>query len=118
MSALFAVAPEGRNEWLNPGLADEGHHQIDAVGGVDLRRKLIPQDRLARRIGEERGIQQRDERLGDLGGPAIWESTHDRMKDARRVDWCLRRIDACEGGQLLEYRLGDLEALPHAFGVA
>ena len=45
-------------------VADERHHHVDAVGGVDLRQDLVADAWLAGGVCQQRRIEQRDERRG------------------------------------------------------
>ena len=56
---------EGVEQRSDAAAADERHDDVDRVGRLDLRAQLVPQARLARRVGEQRRVEQRDERLVD-----------------------------------------------------
>jgi hypothetical protein len=58
-------------------LADERHDNIYPVRRVNLRKDLAAHARLARRIGEQCRIEQRDQRLSDRGWPPIRQKPYD-----------------------------------------
>jgi hypothetical protein len=60
--------------------ANEGHDDVDAVGGVDLRQDLTSDPRLARRVREQRRVEERDERLRQGLRCAVRESPEDRAQ--------------------------------------
>lgn len=59
------------------------------LAGLDLGAQLTPQVRLTRRVGQQRRIEQRHQRLRDRNGGTIGFTTEDRVQAGRRV---LRRI--------------------------
>jgi hypothetical protein len=56
------VRPQRLEQRLDAAATDEGHDEVDAVGRRDLREHLAPDTRLARCVGQERRVEQRDER--------------------------------------------------------
>ena len=56
-----AVIAQRFNEWADAAAANERHHHVDRIGRIDLGAELPPQGRLARSIGEQRGVEHRDE---------------------------------------------------------
>lgn len=72
-SPRLTVGAQGVEERSDAAAVDEGHHQVDAVGGVDLGEDLVAHARLAGRIGQERRVEEWDEGLRDGLGVAVGE---------------------------------------------
>ncbi len=62
---------EGGHHGADAAAADEGHHDVDAVGGVDFGEDLVADARFVGSVGEEGGVQQRGEGGGDGFGGAV-----------------------------------------------
>ena len=57
-----AVIGEGVDEWADAAEPDERHDDVDPVRRSDFGDQLVPQARLALGVGEQCGVEQRDER--------------------------------------------------------
>ncbi len=106
----LAVAAEGVEQGSDAAAADEGHDDVDAVGRLDLGPQLAPQVRLARRVGEQRRVEQRDQRLGDRLGAAIGPVAEDGVQHCRRIDWRSRGVDVDQVAESVEQRTSHLDA--------
>ena len=63
--------------------AHERHHDVDPVGRVDLGRDLATHVRLAGRVGQQRGVEQRRERLADALRATVRQHPGDGVQHAR-----------------------------------
>ena len=81
---LPAVGRNGLHQRRNAAPADEGHHHVDPVGRRDLLEDLPPDPRLPRRVGQQRRIEQRNQRLGDRLRRAVRTESPDRPENLRR----------------------------------
>lgn len=113
-AAGLAMATQGREQRTDAAPADEGHDHVDAVGGVDLGVELVPQPRLARGVGEQGGVEERDQRLGDGSWSPVDASTEDGVQN-RSLTGGGRRGTVGRGqvAQALDQDPCDLEADAH-----
>src|SRR5690606_1084806 len=84
--------------------ANERHHHVDAVGGWNLRGKLIADTRLARSVRQERGIEQRCRGISDFLGCAVDAKGQNRTQHFPRLDRQIIRGDdtTCASCQLVD----------------
>ena len=85
-TAGLAVPAQAVEQRTDPAAADEGHHDVDRVGRLDLRPQLAPQRRLARRVGEQGRVEQRDQRHGHRRRRSVGVATPYRLQDRSRLD--------------------------------
>ena len=85
----------------------------DAISEISWFHRL----RLARGVGEQRGVEQRDERRRDRSGRAVGASAEDRVEDRRRVGREILRFLLGEIGQPGEEVACDCGADLEPFGV-
>ncbi len=107
--AVLAVASERLEQRRDAAAADEGHDEVDAVGRFDLGTDLAPKARLARRVRQERRVQQRDQRLAQRLGGAVRQSAKDRVQNRGRRDRHDVGVDLDELAETLEERSGDAD---------
>jgi hypothetical protein len=79
------VPPEPVPERPDPGAADERHDQVDPVSRRDLRGDLVPHGGLARRVGQQRRVQERDQRRVHGRGRAVGAEAVDGPEHAGGV---------------------------------
>ena len=84
--AVLAVSAQRGDQRVDAAAADEGHQDVDFVGGFDFGVELVQQPRLAGRIGQQGGVQQWDQRLGDRLRCAVGPAAKDRVQDLARFD--------------------------------
>jgi len=65
------MATERIEHGRDPAAPDERHDDIDPVGRVDLREHLVAHAWLARRVGQEGRVEERDERCRDRLRPTV-----------------------------------------------
>jgi hypothetical protein len=92
--APLAVTAERLEQWGDATPADEGHDQVDAVGGVDLGEELMADPRLARSVGEEDRVEQRDDRFGNALGGSVGLPADD---GAQHASWLDGSVGPCPG---------------------
>jgi hypothetical protein len=57
------MRPKRRNERRNTGPTNERHDYVNAICGMDFGQNLATNARFARRVREQRGIEQRNQRV-------------------------------------------------------
>ena len=72
-----AVDPQGLHQGPDAAAADEGHHDIDAVGGLNFRPDLVANAGLTGCVRQQRRIEKWDERRRDRFRPAVGQTTYD-----------------------------------------
>jgi hypothetical protein len=93
-------------------------NDVDGVGRRDLGAQLVPQAGLARSVGQQRGVEQGDERFGQRVGPTVGAPAVDGVEHGgghhRRRRWIGRHHLA----QPFEQRPGHVDAHLHPVVVA
>jgi hypothetical protein len=84
--ATLAVASQRIEQRNEPGPAHERHDHVDAVGRRDLCQDLAAHARLAGRIGQEPGVEQRDQRPGNRLRRAVRTPAEERAQHHSRLD--------------------------------
>jgi hypothetical protein len=80
------VAPERVDEGPHPTPADERHDNVNRIRRRNLGPKLVPDSRLAARIGEDGRVEQRRKRALDRLQSPIRKTLQQPDQHARRVD--------------------------------
>ena len=80
------MPPEHIDQRPNAAPADERHHDVDRVRRRDLGAELVPDSRLARRIGEDGRIEKRRERALDRLRAPIGKTPQQRDQHTRRIE--------------------------------
>ena len=57
-------------------MTDEGHDDVDTICRTNLGQDLVAHTRLARGIGEQCGVQQRNQRRGDEIRTPVRQATY------------------------------------------
>ena len=83
---MFAVTAQRADERADATAADERHHHVDAVSGVNLSEKLAADPRLTWSVRKKRRVEKRDKRLFDEPGAAVGAPTDDAMQHRTRFD--------------------------------
>jgi hypothetical protein len=78
------VAAQPLEQRRDPRPADERHHHVDGVGRVNLGLQLPANVRLARGVGQQGGVEQRDQRLLDHLRAAVRTAREERAQHLRR----------------------------------
>ncbi len=95
LAAGVAVRAQGGEQRRDSAATNERHHHVDAIGGVDLGEDLVADPRLAWGVGEERRVEQRNERLGDRFGAPVGKAGQECVKDLGGVNRALERKIGC-----------------------
>lgn len=110
-SPCSAVRAKSLQEGRNAAPTDERHHDVDPVGRPDLLLDLVPDPRLARGVGQQRGVEERDQRGRYRLGQAVRLPARDEAQHlARRSErfGASRRVR--QGGfDLIEQRSGEAD---------
>ena len=77
-------------QWRNTAATDECHDHIDPIGGCDFCEELVPDARLSRCVGEQRGVEQRNQRRVELLWLSIRSPSANGSQKSRGIDRLLR----------------------------
>lgn len=89
-AAGVAVLLERRHHGADAAAADEGHHNVYAIGGVDFGEDLMADAGFVGGVGEEGGVEEGREGGGDGLGRAVGLECEQRVKDwVRGAGWAL-----------------------------
>ena len=76
--AVPTVTSERIEHRIDSAQPNEGHHDVDRVGRVDLGAQLVTDGRLAARVRQERGVEQRCQRCFEHVGRSVGPAPQDR----------------------------------------
>jgi hypothetical protein len=116
-TAPAAVASERVEQGSDAASADEGHHDVDPVGRFDLGAELVPEVRLTRCVGEQRRVEQWDERCAQLLGVAVGSPAEDGVQHRGWIDRRGRGVDVEQVTQPVEQGPGHLDSDPGSVGL-
>lgn len=71
LTSRLAVTTQRVHQRGNAAASDERHHDVDAIGGVDLCQNLVTDSRFPWCVGKQRRVEERDQRLWNGFGRSI-----------------------------------------------
>ena len=95
-------------ERCDPATSNERHDHVDGVGGADLCSKLMTNSRLVGCVREQRGVEKRDQRIGEQFRSSVGEKPRDGAQDFARFDWGFGDITVRQVRELRDQRTSNL----------